>query len=69
MKSVTQYKCDVCGTLYADKGACADCEKQHRIPAEIVRADHRAKGVYACYPPHIIVRFDDGSERKYKREG
>ncbi len=65
MKSVTQYKCDVCGTLYADKGACAACEKQHRIPAEIVRAE----GVYACYPPHIIVRFDDGSERKYKREG
>lgn len=54
MKSVTQYKCDVCGTLYADKGACADCEKQHKIPAEIVRADHRAKGVCAGYPPHII---------------
>ena len=53
MKKVTQYK----------------CEKQHRIPAEIVRADHRAKGVCAGYPPHIIVRFDDGSERKYKREG
>lgn len=27
------------------------------------------KAVCAGYPPHIIVRFDDGSERKYKREG
>lgn len=69
MKAVTQYKCEVCGTLYAVKENCIACERQHKIPCEIVGAHHRAKDVCAGYPPHITVRFADGSERKYKLEG
>lgn len=69
MKSVTQYKCEVCGTLYADKNDCMECEKQHKIPCHIVKSDHRAMKLCPKYPPYIIVRFEDGSERKYKREG
>lgn len=69
MKKVTQYKCEICGTLYAQESDCKACEKQHKVPIEVVRADHRAAKLCPCYPPYILVRFTDGSERKYKREG
>lgn len=68
MKPIMQYKCEVCGTLYADKDKCMECEKQHQIPCKIVAAQHRPKGVSAIYPPHITVSFSDGSERSYKLE-
>lgn len=29
MKKVTQYKCEICGTLYAQESDCKACEKQH----------------------------------------
>lgn len=35
MKEVKQYKCEYCGTLYADKSECAACEKQHTTPEEM----------------------------------
>ena len=70
VKKVTQYKCEICGTLYADESECAKCESQHKIPSSIVRVDHRGKGICnGGYPPYILVSFRDGSERKYKREG
>lgn len=69
VKKVTQYKCEICGTLYSVESECTKCEIQHRIPQSIVRADHRAMGIVPAYPHSIIVKFDDGSERKYKREG
>lgn len=69
MKEVKQYKCEVCGTLYADKGECAACEKQHCIPSGIERAFHRPKGVCAKYPPKIHVRFSDGTIHEYEKRG
>lgn len=69
MKKVTQYKCELCGTLYADQTDCEACEKQRKVPCGITRVDHRAKKLCPGYPPYILVRFEDGSERKYKREG
>ena len=38
------------------------------MPVEVVRADHRAAKLCPGYPPYILVKFTDGSERKYKRE-
>lgn len=69
MKKVTQYKCEICGTMYAVESDCTRCEKQHRIPVSIVKADHRAHKLVPGYPPYILVKFNDGSERRYKREG
>ena len=69
MKKVTQYKCEFCGTLYAQESDCKACEKQHKVPVEIVRADFRAMKLCPGYPPYVLLRFSDGSERKYKREG
>lgn len=69
MKEITQYKCEICGTLYAEKTECEKCEKQHKIPNSIVKADFRAAKSYPGYPPYIIVKFNDGSEKKYRREG
>ena len=65
MKEVKQYKCEYCGTLYADKSECAACEKQHAVPCKIVAVHHRAKGVCAVYPPRIDVGFSDGSVQHY----
>lgn len=65
MKEVKQYKCEYCGTLYADKSECAACEKQHTVPCKIVAVHHRAKCVCAVYPPRIDVGFSDGSVQHY----
>lgn len=65
MKEIKQYKCEVCGAVYADKSTCEECEKQHRVPAEIERAYHLPMYASVKYPTKIIVKFDDGSTRTY----
>ena len=66
MKEVKHYKCEVCGTLYANEKECDACEKQHRMPVEIKSAKHLPKKVSAKYPTQINIKFDDGSTRTYK---
>ena len=55
MKKVEQFKCDFCGTLYASKEACFECESQHVVAFDIVSHRHMPKHVSAKYPPRIEV--------------
>lgn len=66
MKKVTQYKCEICGTLYSEETVCTECESQHKIPVSIVKAHHRAKGIKPKYPQFITIKFNDESEREYR---
>ena len=52
MKKVTQYKCELCGTLYADQTDCEACEKQHKVPCGIIKILHMiyCSHSFALYP-------------------
>lgn len=66
MKMVERYKCDTCGTLYADAETCERCERQHVKPVEIHGVEHRPMRSVPHYPEKITVLFDDGEKRKYR---
>lgn len=68
MKTINQYQCECCGTLYQDASTCKACEKQHRTPVKILKAGHRAMGVCAGYPVHVQIEFDDGKVVTYERK-
>lgn len=67
MKTIEQYKCEYCGTLYADRNECEACEKQHVYPKCIKAAQFRPRKVCAKYPPHIVIEFEDGTIQDYER--
>lgn len=68
MRTINQYQCECCGTLYKDASTCKACEKQHRTPTKILKADHRAMGVCAAYPLSVQLEFDDGKVVTYERK-
>lgn len=68
MKEVKHYICETCGTEYADKQKCIDCEKSHKKAVEIVRmrflsVANNLKG----YPHSIDVKMDNGEVITYKQ--
>lgn len=67
MKEAAYYKCEFCGTLYADKKECDECEKQHVAPKCITGVEFRPRKVCAKYPPRITVEFHDGTIQRYER--
>lgn len=67
MKEISQYVCEFCGTRYNKKDVCLECENQHRIPLEVIGAEHLPKNVSACYPVRINVVFNDGFVVRYEK--
>ena len=67
MKKIEQYKCKICGAVYASKQDCAACEKQHVKAHHIVKQFHRQMNVCAKYPHTITVAMEDGSIIEYKK--
>lgn len=67
MKEIKQYKCELCGTLYAEKSECEACEKQHVSPKRIKVAQFKPRKVCAKYPPRIVIEFEDGTVCNYER--
>ena len=68
MKEIKQYKCEHCGRLYVDKDRALECEKGHKSATKIVSVHYlpctdRKSG----YPDKILVEFDDGTAKEYKR--
>lgn len=68
MKKVEQYRCDLCGTLYAEKAKCEACEKQHVPCVGIAAQRHRPVQAAGKYPPKIIVTMADGTTQVYERK-
>lgn len=67
MKVITQYKCSVCGTVYADKKKCEACESGHKVPVKIVNRKYQAIGINGSgFPDKITVATKDGTEAMYK---
>lgn len=66
------YKCEVCGTIYADKNACKDCESFHlRLPADadqiVAGCQYLAKrNANNPFPHRLTVRFSNGRKAQYE---
>lgn len=66
------YKCEVCGTTYADKNMCRECETFHlRLPAGAERivtdTKYLAKNnAHKPYPQRLTIQFADGHKALYE---
>ena len=66
------YKCEVCGTTYADKDTCRECEAFHlRLPAGAERiitdAKYLAKNnTHNPHPQRLMIQFADGHKALYE---
>ena len=69
MIEVTQYKCEVCGTLYDDAKSCQECEKCHVLADEVLQYKYYPKdvGPESKYPHAVIVKMNDNEELIFKR--
>ena len=67
MKEIKQYKCEHCGTIYADKDGALQCEKGHKSATKIVSV-HYMPHIYhnTSYPDKILVEFNDGTTKEYR---
>lgn len=66
------YKCEVCGTTYADKDMCRECETFHRrLPADvehvITDTKYLAKNnAHSPYPQLLVIQFAGGYKALYE---
>lgn len=69
MIELTQYKCEVCGTLYNDASVCQKCEASHIPVEQVSRYKYYQKGVgpESQYPYEVVVLMTDGQELTFKR--
>ena len=66
MKTLEQYKCDVCGTVYADKRKCEACETGHKKPMKITDRKYEPIGIETTgFPSKIAVETQDGEKAIY----
>lgn len=69
MKELTQYQCEVCGTLYADQTKCEECEAFHESVIGVERYNYHAMGMgpESKYPYTVVLRMADGKLLTFKR--
>ena len=68
MIELTKYRCDHCGTEYADKQKAQQCEGGHRLPQQIKKANLLPiANDRSGYPNRIIVTMSDGKNIEYVR--
>ena len=68
MQEIKRYRCDCCGTEYANRENAKACEKNHKRPTLFVAARYISKGQNdSGYPVTITVRMSDGTLQTYKR--
>lgn len=64
MKAMKMYKCELCGRIYENELECEECEMKHAKPVEIRSSKHEGE-LFDYYPSYILIRFDNGTVRKY----
>lgn len=67
MKTLQQFQCEICNTVYKSKSECEICEKTHSKPINIVGAKFHAYKSCGEYPTVIDIEMSDGTIQKYKR--
>lgn len=67
MKEIKLYQCSICGTQYAERRTCMECEGSHKTKLKICRAQHIAfKNNRKGWPVLLFVQDADGSTAEYK---
>lgn len=66
----TTYRCEVCGTVYANRHECTACENYHaKLPNNappVVSAHYLSKNAAGLpYPVRMVMRFADGRRAIY----
>lgn len=68
MKQITKYRCEICGTEYADFKAAEECEKGHKVIKKIQSARYQPRSMNGKgYPVSMDVLMSDGQIVTYKR--
>lgn len=68
MKRVEKYRCEICGTEYADSKIAEDCENGHKTVEKIKDARYQPISIIRNgYPVSISVLMSDGEIITYKR--
>lgn len=68
MKTVTLWRCETCGTNYADKKSAQNCEKNHKRKIQYINMTHKSCSENPSgYPDALYVIFEDGIEVMYTR--
>lgn len=68
MKTVTLWRCETCGTNYADKESAQNCEKNHKKEIQKVAMTHKPyKADHSGYPVKLSITFEDDKTIMYKR--
>lgn len=66
MREIRLYKCEICGTDYADKSMALACEKFHTKPVSVDPCKYIPyTNTKKPYPETIMVSFENGKKVKY----
>lgn len=65
MTTLTQYKCDICGTLFSSSDDATRCEESHLTQTMCISGIGINKD--QKYPFSVKIKFDDDKEIEYKR--
>lgn len=65
MTTLTQYKCDICGSIFSSLDEATNCEEAHLTQTMSISSIGIA--TRQKYPFAIKVKFDDDKEIEYKR--
>lgn len=70
MKEISQYKCEICGTIYSERAKCEACEAGHKRPTKIVARKYRPITInHSGFPDKIEVETKNGERAIYKYIG
>ena len=67
MKTLSQFQCEICNTVYKSESECRNCESCHQLPAKIVNSKFNPYKSDGQYPNYIEVEMADGKIIRYKR--
>ena len=67
MKTLQQFQCEICNTVYKSKTECIDCEKSHNVPVKMTDMKYGSYRNDGVYPRHINIEMSDGKIITYYR--
>lgn len=67
MKTLSQFQCEICNTIYKSESECWNCERCHQLPTKIVNSKINSYKNDGKYPNYIDVEMADGKTIRYKR--
>ena len=65
MKTLKQFQCEICNTVYNSESECHKCERTHKLPVEIIGNQFDSYKNKGEYPESIKVKMSDGKEIIY----